>query len=222
MRYSDMIIFSILCNILVVFILSKKFNCLFADVICMLMFNIVGIVSGSLIYSFLLNGKFTLSSVGAVLGGFFALFLYSFLFKKDYRYIVALFSPSVPLMYAIGKIGCLIVGCCHGIPYDGVGKIIYHNSLVAPNGVGVFPIQIFETIVFMAIFIYVFRKYCLNQFSIKLVIKEIIICGVAKFLLDFLRYDHIDKFITNNQFICLIMIFVSFIYLIIFNKKIKG
>ena len=60
-----------------------------------------------------------------------------------------------------------------------------------------------------------------NNISIKLVMKEIIICGVAKFMLDFLRYDHVDKFITSNQIMCLVLIVVSVIYLIRLNKRLK-
>ena len=61
-----------------------------------------------------------------------------------------------------------------------------------------------------------------SKFSIKLIMIEIIICGISKFLLDFLRYEHTIKLITSNQIMCLLLVIFSSIYLIRLNKKTKG
>lgn len=218
--YPLMINLSIVLNIVVVIMLSRKFKYQNYELASMLLVDTFAIICGGLLYTKILSGAWGFSSLGGVLGSLLFLYLYSLIFKKDYKYILILFMPSIPLMYAIGKIGCFVAGCCHGIPYDGLGHIVYHNSEVALLNTNLFPVQIVETVFFLIIFIYIISKYIKNEINIILIMKEIIICGIVKFLLDFLRYSHVDKIITGNQIMCLFLVFISFIYLMRFNKKI--
>lgn len=220
--YPSMLILSILLNVVLVLIISKKFKYNFSEIVSMILVDTVGILIGGLLYTEIVYKGVGFSSLGGVIGGLIMLFIYSLILKKDYKYMLLLFMPSIPLMYAVGKIGCFVAGCCHGIPYDGFLHVTYNNSLVAPKGINFFPIQILETIVFFVIFILIIRKYIKNDISIKLIMKEIIICGMAKFILDFLRYDHVSKLITSNQIMCLVLVVISSVYLIRINRKIKG
>jgi len=119
---------------------------------------------------------------------------------------------SLPLIYAIGKIGCFLAGCCYGIEYNGIFSVTYTNGLNIP----LFPIQIVETIVFMIIFI-ILNKLKNSNFIIEL---TLLTCSLSKFLLDFLRYDHMTKLITKNQIISIIIFIIS-ILLIIRKQNLK-
>ena len=220
--YPSMIILSLIVNVIIVLIISRKFKYNVDELVSMLVIDNIGIIGGGILYTYIFSKGFGFSSLGGVIGGLIMLYLYSLLVKKDYKYMLILFMPSIPLMYAIGKIGCFVAGCCYGIPYDGIGHIVYHSSEVALLNTNLFPIQIVETIIFLIIFIYVISRYYMNKFSIKLIMIEIIICGISKFLLDFLRYEHTIKLITSNQIMCLLLVIFSSIYLIRLNKKIKG
>lgn len=220
--YPSMIVLSLIVNVIVVLIISRKFKYTVDELVSMLVMENIGIIGGGILYTYIFSKELGFSSLGGVIGGLIMLYLYSLLVKKDYKYMLILFMPSIPLMYAIGKIGCFVAGCCYGIPYDGIGHIVYHSSEVALLNTNLFPIQIVETIIFLIIFIYVISRYYKNKFSIKLIMIEIIVCGIAKFLLDFLRYEHTVKLITSNQIMCLLLVIFSSIYLIRLNKKIKG
>lgn len=220
--YPSMIVLSLIVNVIIVLIISRKFKYNVDELVSMLVIDNIGIIGGGILYTYIFSKGFGFSSLGGVIGGLIMLYLYSLLVKKDYKYMLILFMPSIPLMYAIGKIGCFVAGCCYGIPYDGIGHIVYHSSEVALLNTNLFPIQIVETIIFLIIFIYVISRYYMNKFSIKLIMIEIIICGISKFLLDFLRYEHTIKLITSNQIMCLLLVIFSSIYLIRLNKKIKG
>lgn len=37
-------------------------------------------------------------------------------------------APALPLAHAIGRIGCLINGCCFGFAYDGPLSVLYHGG----------------------------------------------------------------------------------------------
>ncbi|MBR6820689.1 MAG: prolipoprotein diacylglyceryl transferase [Bacilli bacterium] len=220
--YPTMIVLSLIVNVIVVLIISRKFKYTVDELVSMLVMENIGIIGGGILYTHIFSKELGFSSLGGVIGGLIMLYLYSLLVKKDYKYMLILFMPSIPLMYAIGKIGCFVAGCCYGIPYDGIGHIVYHSSEVALLNTNLFPIQIVETIIFLIIFIYIISRYYKNKFSIKLIMIEIIVCGIAKFLLDFLRYEHTVKLITSNQIMCLLLVIFSSVYLIRLNKKIKG
>lgn len=220
--YPSMIVLSLIVNVIVVLIISRKFKYTVDELVSMLVMENIGIIGGGILYTYIFSKYLGFSSLGGVIGGLIMLYLYSLLVKKDYKYMLILFMPSIPLMYAIGKIGCFVAGCCYGIPYDGIGHIVYHSSEVALLNTNLFPIQIVETIIFLIIFIYIISRYYKNKFSIKLIMIEIIVCGIAKFLLDFLRYEHTVKVVTSNQIMCLLLVIFSGIYLIRLNKKIKG
>lgn len=108
-------------------------------------------------------------------------------------------------MYGISKLGCHFAGCCYGIPYDG---IFYTTSKFEEVYDKLFPIQLTESIVFIIIFIVsiiiYYKKVKINYLAV-----EMIMCAVAKFMLDYLRYSNIGKVITINQVICFIFLIIG-------------
>ncbi len=127
--------------------------------------------------------------------------------KKLIKYSIL----SLPLVYSVSKIGCFLAGCCYGIPYDGFYSVTYTSGL----NIKLFPIQLTESIVFLIIFL-ILNKFKNNK---NIIYITIIISALMKYLLDFLRYEHINKFITVNQVFSLILIIGTFIILIINEKK---
>jgi len=155
----------------------------------------------------LLNAGF--SSYGGLIG----VILSSFIFEKIVPFdnkIIKYSIISLPLSYSIGKIGCFIAGCCYGIPYNGFLSVTYTNGLNIP----LFPVQLIEAIIFMILFL-IFNHLKNNK---NIIYITIILSALMKFLLDFLRYEHLTKTISVNQVFSLILIFCMFI-LILKNKK---
>lgn len=213
--YGSMIVLSLLLNTFLILFLLNKTKLNIKEKICLLLFENFGFLFVGKILNFVMNGftgSFLLigySSIGAVIGGVLGLLLFCYLFKKNIKFIFDKTLIGFPLMYAIGKIGCFISGCCYGIEYDGIGSVFYSQSIVAPHGVGLFPVQILESICFFIIFWYcIFRYKMKKRFNIEIMI---ILSGVVKFLLDFLRNSHIGKIISFNQLFCLIAILIGFL-----------
>ena len=75
-------------------------------------------------------------------------------------------------------------------------------------------------LLFILIFIYVIRFYYLNRMSTILIMKEIIICSISKFILDYFRYSHIDQVINANQILCIILIIICMLYMLKIKKKV--
>ena len=115
-------------------------------------------------------------------------------------------------MHTIGRIGCFLVGCCYGIPYAGIGNITYTNSQFAPNNINLFPVQIVESICNLIIFIILTTNY--KKFSNKTIELYLILYGITRFSLEFLRGDEIRGQIlcmSTSQWISLIFVLVGMI-----------
>lgn len=162
--------------------------------------------------SIILSGSFDFSSIGlSSYGGVVGVILSSLIFEKIIPYdgnLIKFSIISLPLIYGLSKIACFISGCCYGIPYDGLLFVRY-------NELNVFPVQFLEMIVFIIIFI-ICNRFKNNK---NIIWYTIFTSAFFKFLLDFLRYDHISKLITVNQIISIILMILSIIVLI-FKKKI--
>ena len=161
--------------------------------------------------SIILSGSFDFSSIGlSSYGGVVGVILSSLIFEKIIPYdgnLIKFSIISLPLIYGLSKIACFISGCCYGIPYDGLLFVRY-------NELNVFPVQFLETIVFIIIFI-ICNRFKNNK---NIIWYTIFTSAFFKFLLDFLRYDHISKLITVNQIISIILMILSIIVLIIKKK----
>jgi len=192
----------------------------------LLIYELIGIIVGGKLFTCVLqiNGKCDFlnagfSSFGSLIGAILMIILFAFQSRKKIIELLYVFITVTPLMYSIGKIGCFIAGCCRGIEYNGIGKVIYKYGYNA-TGLSYFPIQLIESIIFMIIFIFLYNIHNKNRFNKKVLGISFIICGFLKFILDFLRLDHNGKIISNNQIFCIIFVIVGIIMYIKNNNKI--
>ena len=222
--YGLAILLALISNIVVVITQYKKYNYKLEEIVYLLLFENAGIIIGAKALSFLLSGKHTnivetgLAAYGAVAGATLLIILFCLQFKKAIKETVYLLAPSFPLMYSIGKIGCFIAGCCYGIEYNGLFKIMYKYSVKAPNNVYLFPIQIVESIVFLLIFIYLIIMQRKNKFDEKMLGISFILCGASKGILDFLRQEGTQLF-TFSKIISLIVIIIGIISIFLTKKS---
>ena len=230
--YGLMILMSLILNIVVIVKTYDNTKFTKEEIIGAITYEIVGIILGAKMLAFIENYhiykdefaffKVGLSSYGGVIGAIIVLLIFKFQFKKNFKDLFLTFALPLPLLYAVGKIGCFLVGCCHGIEYHGFGNVVYNYvSNKDIIGLHLFPVQLIESIVFFAIFIYILIKYKQKKYDVKSFSTMLLLCGVSKFMLEFLRMSHIGKIISSTQTISLIFILLS-IFLIIRNKKNRG
>lgn len=226
--YAICILLSLVANVLVTFLIAKKRKFPKIELICLLLYENIGIIVGAKLFTLFNNFnrlkevgflKIGLSSYGAVIGALIGIIIFNIQFKFSIQSMKNIIFPGIPLMYSIGKIGCFLAGCCHGIEYDHIFSVTYNYSVKAISGVSYFPVQICETIVFLLIFIYVIRKVFNDKFDNVEFYISLIMCACAKFLLDFLRISHVNKIISVNQIVSLIFIIVSIVLL--YREKTK-
>lgn len=157
--------------------------------------------------------------IGALLGYLF----YCKWFKIDFKLLINVISPAIPLVHAFGRIGCFLGGCCYGIEYHGRFAVHFpENEFVAElNAVPRFPVQLVEAginfLLFLALIIYgrKRRKPCS-------ILGIYLICyAIIRFTLEFFRGDverGIFFGVSTSQWISLLLIIIG-IYLIAAKPK---
>jgi phosphatidylglycerol---prolipoprotein diacylglyceryl transferase len=132
----------------------------------------------------------------SILGALAGVVAYSaFALKRKGLPLLACYDIAVlyaPLIHAIARIGCFLVGCCHGCPTDVAWGITYTNPLVAaPLHIKIHPTQLYSSLFFFVLFIVLMlvRK----RLAVPGQLGCLYIMGMTfeRFCIDFLRGDRI-------------------------------
>jgi len=151
---------------------------------------------------------------GGVLGGGAAVFLYCRRYKLPIKKVLAFYIPAVPLFHTFGRVGCFLAGCCWGIEH--AHGVVYTQSLAAPNGIPLLPIQLIEAgcnlMMFVMLLIASNRlKKPHNVFPLYL-----IFYGITRFVLEFFRGDTVRgiALLSTSQWISIGLVVFSIALLI--------
>ncbi|MGN0974076.1 MAG: prolipoprotein diacylglyceryl transferase family protein [Bacilli bacterium] len=227
--YDLCILLSLILNAFVISIIAKKFNYTKLEIFILILYETVGIIFGGKLLSFIENypsykGDIGFMVVGfrafgAVTGALIFIYLSKFQLKKTFKELLYICLPSVPLMYAIGKIGCFLVGCCHGIEYSKIGSVVYKYSFEEINGIQLFPVQLVESIIFFIIFIFIMIRYKKNKINEKTLGLILILSGSAKFILYYFRMEHLNSIFTSHQILSFIFIILGIVIYLLPKKE---
>lgn len=171
-------------------------------------------------------GRFELSStsgmtfLGGLMGGAAVFIIVYFgigalVFKdkeniKSFGKIANIGACSICIAHSIGRLGCLMAGCCHGRREDGFLGI--YNHMV---GYKTLPVQLYEALFLAALFavLIVLLKKGKNTISVYL-----IAYAVWRFFAEYMRADERgDTFISAlspSQLICIPMLLIGVIIIV--------
>lgn len=204
--YETLIIFSIIVGAIYIYIAVDKNNIPVKNIITFFtLFFFLSIFLGKL-YTFLEHPDSNFLTIGVtgyggLLGAILSSIIYNVIYKDNrfFKYTII----SLPLIYGFAKLACFFYGCCYGLPYNGPFSVTYPHLTNKP----LFPIQLVETILFILLF-----QVCntLNKHK-NIIYITLILVFTLKFLLDFLRYEHMYKFLSNNQIMSITLCFVTII-----------
>ena len=169
----------------------------------------------------LLQGGFVF--YGGLIGGIIGLYVYSKSFNISFKKLCLILIPVVPIFHSIGRIGCLLAGCCHGREYNGFGSITFYNSDLAPNGMPLFPMQIVESICNLTIFTIILLTYKRFKGTYKTIVLYCVLYSIVRFVLEFFRGDVARGIIvlSTSQWIS-IALFIIGIFLFVHENKHKN
>lgn len=191
--------------------------------LCMVAGGLVGAKSLAVIVNLknILNGAMTFLQAlsvtvvyGGIIGALLACAVYCKIKKVDFWGYSDLCLSCVAITQGIGRLGCLMAGCCYGIEYSGFGAITFTNSPFAPNNTPLFPSQIVSSL-FMLIFGIILLVWC-SKHKHKpgdIGTTYILVYGLARSFIENYRGDLERGFIlgmSTSQFISIFFVALGF------------
>ena len=110
---------------------------------------------------------------------FYTLILKKFKFEKSYLLI-----PGLAFGHGVGRIGCLLTGCCYGSQCD-------LPWAISRNGNFVHPVQLYEACALFALVFLTLNWIKTKQKNLKIITNYLLIYSLIRFVLEFFRGDEV-------------------------------
>ncbi|MGN0317062.1 MAG: prolipoprotein diacylglyceryl transferase [Lachnospira sp.] len=173
---------------------------------------------------------------GGIIFGVFFGWLYTRIKKLSFFEYFDLVMPEIALAQGFGRIGCFLAGCCYGRETDSLFGVVFPAGSMAPAGVKLIPTQLISAagdFLNMAVLMIVAHYFSYSMYKLRsesddekvrakalsgkhLVAGDIgslylIIYGVGRFLIEFLRNDHRGEvgIFSTSQFISLFIVAIG-------------
>ena len=143
---------------------------------------------------------------GGILGALAAISVYSRRRHLNYMPKLDILFPSLALGQGIGRIGCLLAGCCYGRETTGWFAITFHSSQFAPNGVALIPTQILSSALDFLNYFVLSAIYRHSKKPGAVTACYLLFYSAGRFVLEFFRGDLIRGSVgalSTSQFISL-------------------
>lgn len=156
---------------------------------------------------------------GGLLGTIFAMPVVKRIFHINVEEYINTCFPVFCILHGFGRLGCNAVGCCYGKEYHGIIAKIYTHSLIAPNNVSLFPVQLLEAIWEFALF--VLLMFLIDKKKIKntnSLVVFLLLYTPFRFILEFMRADDKRGFLwimSTSQWISAFIFIGTIIYTLI-------
>lgn len=159
---------------------------------------------------------------GAIIGGAVAALIYCRNKGLAFFEHFDLIAPSIAIAQGIGRLGCFFAGCCYGAETSSHFSITFRESLIAPNGVSLYPTQLISSAgdFLIGIILLIFASKSRKKGEVSGL--YMILYSIGRFAVEFLRGDPRGKvgILSTSQFICIIVLISG---IIIYRKgKIKA
>ena len=157
-----------------------------------------GVPIRDIIYAYVLSG---FVCYGGLYGAFLGAFFYAKLNKLNYFEIIYETMILMPIFHAVGRVGCFMVGCCHGRETHTWIGVAFRCSEYAPNNVPLIPVQLFEVLanIVLLVILLIIRRKTTDRIvgGVVIHITYLYFYGLVRFVLEFFRGDDVRGFILG-------------------------
>jgi phosphatidylglycerol:prolipoprotein diacylglycerol transferase len=138
------------------------------------------------------------------------------------------FAPGIALGHAVGRLGCLMAGCCYGRPTDVPWAITFTNPEAAANvgtplGVALHPTQLYESAaeaLILVLLLWTEKKG--RPFAGRTFWSYMVLYGISRFVIEFFRGDDrgaVLGAVSTSQFISLVLVPLAIGMLIYLSRR---
>ena len=170
--------------------------------------NILKISGGGMIYW------------GGVTGCVLALWIYSGIRSSYFWRLGDTWAPAAAFGITVGWIGCLLAGCCYGLPTNGPLAITFHDTAsLAPVGTPLYPTQVYYAMAEVTIICVVLWLRDRKKFEGQVFLWYLILEANASLLVERYRGDFrgqvFDMDMSPGQFLATLILIGAVIALLI-------
>lgn len=164
---------------------------------------------------------------GSLIGGILGAWIYCKRHDMDFMTLFDLTVPAIAFAQGIGRIGCLLAGCCYGmeVSADNPIGIVFKTSAYAPNNVPLLPTQIISSIlnfIHFGILMWLSKK---TKVKGQLAGFYLVFYSIGRFILEYFRGDLIRGSVgtlSTSQFIAIFMCLAGIILIFALPKLQKS
>jgi phosphatidylglycerol:prolipoprotein diacylglycerol transferase len=168
---------------------------------------------------------------GVFFGGLIAAFLVGLWLVRRYKLPVwttaDLIAPGIALGHIVGRLGCLLAGCCYGKPTDLPWGITFTDPTAAANvgtplNVALHPTQLYDAgaeLVILAVLLFSERRG--RPFPGRTFWLYMVLYGVARFIVEFFRGDERGMLMgfSTSQVVSLCIVPIGLVMLLRLRKQ---
>ena len=244
--YGLMVMIGVLFGVLLIILLSRKYAVDSFNAVAFFALSGVGAAIGAKIlyiivtFSQIMEDAKLLSSYqlivkyltngfvfyGGLIGAWIGLLICCRLFKENTDGMIAAVMPGFIVFAGMGRIGCSLVGCCHGIETESSWfYFMYTNSQLAPNNLPLIPVQAMEALldfIIAAVLVCVINRSRFRDYGMYFYLT---VYSVFRFIIEFFRGDELRGSLgafSSSQWISIALLIFTLILLIVKIRREKG
>ncbi len=184
---------------------ARKMKLPFSEIACSGVFAGVGGILGAKLLSVLTSINYIIEYhlslldilqngfvfYGGLIGGAAGLLVYAKAFRAPVLPYCDLYAAGTALGHAFGRVGCLLSGCCYGVPHAGGFSVIYRHAIDpnTPLGTPLLPIQLIESFCLIAIYLACEAAFYFGKRRGASAAVYALSYSVVRFVLEFFRGD---------------------------------
>ena len=171
-------------------------------------------------------------SGGVFYGGLIAAVIVALIYLRRYNLplwtTTDVFAPGIALGHVVGRLGCLLAGCCFGTPTSVPWAITFTDpaaraNVGTPLGVPLHPTQLYEAgaEALILVFLLVFERRG-HPFPGRTFWSYMLLYGVSRFIVEMYRGDSrgmVFDVLSTSQFVSLLLVPVSIVMLVLLSRR---
>ena len=171
-------------------------------------------------------------SGGVFYGGLIAAVVVALVYLRRYQMplwtTTDVFAPGIALGHVVGRLGCLLAGCCFGKPTSLPWGITFNDpaalaNVGTPLGVPLHPTQLYEAGAEALIlgFLLLFERRG-RPFPGRTFWSYLLLYGVSRFIVEFYRGDSrgmVFDTLSTSQFVSVLLVPLSIVMLILLSRR---
>jgi phosphatidylglycerol---prolipoprotein diacylglyceryl transferase len=171
-------------------------------------------------------------SGGVFYGGLIAAVAVALLYLRRHRLplwtTTDVFAPGIALGHIVGRLGCLMAGCCFGKPTSVPWAVTFHDpaafaNVGTPLGVPLHPTQLYEAgaEALILAFLLVFERRG-RPFPGRTFWSYLLLYGISRFIIEFYRGDSrgmVLHVLSTSQFVSVLLVPLSIVMLLVLSRR---